>query len=520
MNIGFVNIFSYRPHVEHLFFLSSLMEGAGHKSFYLTCDANLSNCYSRVLKGTSKVKECPQCILGGIRSYTADNIVTLKQCDSDEKLSSEEKFMLTLSSSCTLSRTESELEWDDDDVRAIRYSLEGPVEQAYQAALAWIKNNKLECVICFNGRMDITRAITYACEQLEVPYITHERTWFGDGLLLIPNANCLSLQAVRKMVQGYDNKPLTQYQARLAGRLIGERFLQKNILEWRLYNKNPEPIIGWPTKPKGRRVLVLPSSKNEFAGHNEWKCGWVDNTKALDDFFKVFAINRQDVVIRFHPNWSENIGKVSGERPLKLYKAWAEKNKLFYISSEEKANTYDLIQQADIVVLNGGSSAVEAGACGKQVVCLGSSTYDKAGFVKTYLSKEEMEKESVFENIDEEMIIKKTLRFVYLSARRFPQYTDFVKAIKTTRYKYFQGADPQRIIDMIKTGELLPDDETYSSSEEDEKEVVKLLQNRDWAGLSTIEHEEVQTLPPLIIQRRFGLRWIDKVRERLSLGDR
>ena len=519
MKIGFVNVYSFRPHVEHLYYLSVLMKLAGHETYSLTCDASISNCYPRILKETSKLIECSKCIAGGIRSYPMDNVTSFSKNSESSFLSDDEIYNMTLSSSCTLNRTETDSEWNDTNVVSVRSSLNEAVTTTYQSTLSWIKENSLDAVVCFNGRMDMTRAITSACEKLKKPYLTHERTWFGDGLLLTPNANCLSLKPVGNLVDEFDNKALTLEQAAFAGKLIGERFLQQNTLEWRLYNKDAISIK-WPTKPTGKKVLILPSSRNEFAGHEDWVSGWSDNTKALDDFIEAFSIKPEDIVIRFHPNWSETIGKVSGDKATTLYTEWAEKRKIYFIPSNEKANTYDLIQQSDIVVLNGGSSAIEAGACGKQVINLGHATYEKSGFVRNFTHKEELYHPDAQRNLDSEVIIRKTLRFVYLSAKRLPQFTDYVKALKTTKYKYFDGANPKRILDMIITGKVVADDETFAKDDSEENETVDLLKNRSWESLVNYKLAIKTKKPLLHIQRRFGLRWLDSFRDKMALGDR
>ncbi|MET3053305.1 capsule biosynthesis protein [Pseudomonas alkylphenolica] len=516
LNIGFVNMFSFRPHVEHLVFLAKLLEGAGHTVKYLTCDAQVSNCYPRAIKGTSKLKECPKCMAGGVRSYVSSGVESLKGGDALLPLKSLDA--IALSSSCTLNRTESEHEWNEPAVVAVRESLHQPVLLTYQSAARWIEENRLDAVVCFNGRMDLTRAITYACEQLGIPYVTHERTWFGDGLQLIPNANCLSLQALGKMVKEFDDKPLTERQANIAGKLAGERFLQRNSLEWRLYNQNPEPAP-WPLSTPGLRVLVVPSSKNEFAGHEEWKTEWSDNTQALDDFFEAFGIRPEQVVVRCHPNWSESIGKASGDRSLTLYRNWTSAHGIYCISSEQKASTYDLIQQADIVVMNGGSSSVEAGVCGKQVICLGPSTYQEAGFVRVFKNRESLYHPSALISIDPDVVIRKTLRFLYLRSHRFPQYVDYVRALETTRYEYCTGADPERLIAMLRTGELTADDADYAVDELEETPVVDALKSKLWGKLADYVVTR-PAFPPLVVERRLGLRWIDKVRAKLPRGDR
>ena len=516
MRIGFSNIFSFRPHVEHLYYLSMLIRQAGHEVFFLACDGGVSNCYPRALKGTSKLTECPRCILGGVRSYPVGPVTSISA--STTELDTATLDRLALSSSCTLNRTESDSDWFKPEVIAVRKSLYEPIASVHESAMRWIERNRLDAVICFNGRMDLTRALTYACERSGIPYLTHERTWFGDGLYLIPNANCLSIAPFNKMAIEFESKPLTASQARLAGKLASERFLQRNSLEWRVYNKNPDPTP-WPLSSLGLRILVLPSSRNEFAGHDEWKSGWTDNTQALDDLFAAFSIKSEQVVVRCHPNWAENIGKVTGEKSSELYQNWTAKRGIHCIFSEQKASTYDLIQQADIVVMNGGSSAVEAGVCGKQVICLGPVNYENAGFVRVFRDRESFNNAGALSEIDPDTVIRKTLRFLYLSARRFPQYVDYVRAAETTRYAYFEGAEPEQLVSMLKTGTVVADDSTYASDMLGEDQVIELLKRKAWGQLADYE-VPLPELKPLKVERRMGLRWVDALRAKLPLGDR
>lgn len=517
MRIGFSNMFSFRPHVEHLYYLSVLMKQEGHEVFFLACDSNVSNCYPRALKGTSKLIECPKCVLGGVRSYPVGPVTSIS-ASRQSGLDIATLDALSLSSSCTLTRTESDVDWHEPEVISLRKSLYDPISSVYESGMRWIDRNRLDAVICFNGRMDLARALTYACERSGIPYITHERTWFGDGLHLTPNANCLSISPIDKMVSAFECKPLTLLQAKLAGKLAGERFLQRNSLEWRVYNKNPEPTP-WPLAAPGLRVLVLPSSRNEFAGHEEWKSGWTDNTQALDDFLEAFSIKSEQVVVRCHPNWAENIGKVTGLRSLELYRHWTRKRGIHCIDSEQRASTYDLIQHADIVVMNGGSSAVEAGVCGKNVICLGPVNYQNAGFVRVFRDRASLNAAAASSPIDPEMVIRKTLRFLYLSARRFPQYVDYVRAAETTRYAYFEGADPARLVSMLGTGFVSADDSSYAVNSTGEDLIVEALMRKDWGGLADYVVPRPD-LKQLKVARRLGLGWIDAARAKLPLGDR
>lgn len=516
MRIGFANVYSWRPHVEHLYFLARLAEKGGHQTFFLTCDSSVSICYSRLLKEKGRIQECSACILGGVRGYPVSNVTSIspRQADLDPEMLEE----IALSSSCTLTRTESELEWDEPVVAALRHKLHEPVGAAYDSARRWIRDCQLEAVVCFNGRIDMTAAIIRACQDSNIPYLTHERSWFGDGLYLNPNANCLSLRAMSEMVKAFQDKPLTAAQAALAGKLVAERFLRRNAFDWRIYNPNAV-AASWPHSHEGPRVLVLPSSKNEFAGQPEWYSDWEENTQALDEFMSALAISPANMVVRCHPNWAEKIGVVSGDRSLRHYKAWCAARGIYCISSEEKHNTYDLIEQADIVIVNGSSAALEAGACGKQIYCLGPSFYKESGFLHNVDNRQQLHDPRLREPIDPAVVASKTLRFVYLNARRFPQFNDHVRAIETTWYEYFEGADANRLISLLKTGVVEPDDASYADDDSRETPVVKALLARDWQSLASYVPKERPRLVPLEIRRRKGLRWIDRARSKMAKGD-
>jgi hypothetical protein len=177
-----------------------------------------------------------------------------------------------------------------------------------------------------------------------------------------------------------------------------------------------------------------------------------------------------------------------------------------------------LIQQADIVIMNGGSAAVEAGVCGKQIICLGPVNYQNAGFVHIFRDREALYRSGGFAPIDPNEIIRKTLRFLYLNARRFPQYVDYVNAISTTKYCYYEGANPERILSMIKTGNVQPDDPTHAVDTTDEDHIIQAMKDRDWDDLARYEFSRLE-LTPLNIERRKGLRWIDDFRAKLKKGD-
>jgi len=517
MKIGFVSLYSYRPHVEHTFFLEKLFKDSGHETFFLTCDSSVSTCYTRENRGESGLKECAKCVVGGIRSYVGYNVTSISNGFNQSELTNDAIEQLTLSSASTLNRIESNLDCNISDMQKTKLRLSQPVIDTYQSTIKWISDNNLDAVICFNGRIDLTRSVTFACESAGIPFITHERTWLGHGLHLTPNANCLSLKSLRELSRLYKNKPLTKSQAKYAAKLISLRFLQENFLEWRLYNKE-SATAEWPIESNKKRILILPSSRNEYIGHAEWKTGWPDNTSALDDFFEAFSIDLENVLVRFHPNWSESIGTADGKRIIDHYQKWATEKGVLFIPSESHTNTYDLIEQSDMVVLNGGSSAVEAGACGKQVVCLSPSVYDGAGFSRTFTKKLDLYRVDALSDISPDIVIKNTLRFVYLMAKRFSQFTDYVHARKTTDYIYYHGADVNKLINMLNTGTIQADDPDFATNELDENAIIVLLTKKKWKDLANYNEIEQKDMS-FELKRRPLLRWVDGLRSMLPRGD-
>ena len=150
---------------------------------------------------------------------------------------------------------------------------------------------------------------------------------------------------------------------------------------------------------------------------------------------------------------------------------------------------------------------------------MGPVNYEYAGFVRVFKNPESLNNPSTLLDIDPEIVIRKTLRFLYLSARRFPQFVNYVQAAETTRYNYFKGADSEIIVSMLKTGAVVASDQDYANNLQAENEIIELLKNKAWGQLADYK-VPIPDLIPLKVERRIGLRWVDSVRAKLPLGDR
>ncbi len=517
MRLGFASIYSFRPHVEHNAYLALLAREAGHDVRYLTCDAQLPDCYARALKGTSKLVECPKCIAGGVRSFAASGVAALPR--GGTRLTAERAHEFAFSSTCTVLRTEPREQWQSPGFRALQASLAAAAARAYAGARAWIERERLDGLICFNGRFEANRAVVEAAADAGIPYLTVERTWFGDGLQFAVNDNCLDLKQLDRLNARYRDVPLTERQARRVARHLAARFLRRNVTEWRAYNQQAQSKP-WPAAGRGDglRVLIVPSSRNEVDGHPDWAFGWAQLTDGLDAVLAALGADPHRAVLRCHPNWGERIGLRTGELSERYYGEWARRRGVHFIHSRDRASTFDLIVQSDLVVVTGGSAAFDAGALGKPVVSLAPGAYQSAGICAPVLSSDDLPRvRTVFETMPRDRI-RRVLRYGYTHIYRFSQYVDYVRAVTTTRYRYYEGADAGRLARMLASGEVEPDDATTAVDTAGEDAVVTQVQAQNWEQLLTTE--EPAATREIAVRRRPALRWIDALRERFPKGDR
>ncbi|MBT4791524.1 MAG: hypothetical protein HON90_08130 [Halobacteriovoraceae bacterium] len=314
MRIGFSTIFSYRPHVQQVYYLSKQLKNAGHDVFYLNCNSSLPTCYTLELRPNNRLKECLKCQVGSLKSYTKENLTFINK-DCQEQLSPDLLDKLTQSSSYTLSRIEDPKDISSKQVIELQKKLHPTVEIVYANGKKWIKDNELDYVFFFNGRMDATNALKQACENSEIQYCSVERPLFANGLQLNFNENCLSLKTLSDLQNKYIDKALTHDQASQAASLITSRFINKNNLEWRSFNKN-SVNESWPTQGSGKKILIMPSSRNEVWSEFDWRNDWLEFPqifeKIIEKISQTYGGDYSNCILRSHPIWAQNVGGMDG----------------------------------------------------------------------------------------------------------------------------------------------------------------------------------------------------------------
>jgi hypothetical protein len=520
MNVGFINIYPSRPHGFHTAFLESQCRMLGYSTCFLECGGSFDSCYSK-LQRSGGIGRCISCRMGRASSYGDSEVHEINSNLPAEILNLSEVSKGLISSAVTLHREEIALDYlNNEKLTASINLMRSNYLRAYYSTLDLIDKKQLECLVVFNGRIDMTRAAIDAAMHAKINFVTHERTFMGHGIQMHVNENVLGLRDRTVLNAKFDKEYLTSYQARLAGAEIAKRFLGKNVLEWRVYNAGSPELSKWPTTTTKEKILIIPSSGSETGTHEEWVTPWGSSTDGLTMFLKSIGATKDQVVVRFHPNWIQKIGNSIGQSSRKLYKDWCHSNGYHYIDSHELVSTMGLIAHCDVAILNGGSAAIEAGALGKKTVSLGPSMYKGASFCRFFETVESIDNFSGFDDwISEEQIIRTTLRYVYTTLARFPQYFNYVRAIQTTEFVAFEGADPSRFESIIKTGNVVADDASIGSAHE-EKETINLISDRSWERLIELapEFNDINRIQQNIT-KNFPYNLIDKARSHLKRGD-
>lgn len=518
MRVGLTSIYSFRPHVEHMAYLANELERAKIDISFLSCDSSVSTCYAKELKGDDGILACAKCMLGGIRTYRMNNIFSIKK-EYAVSLPIERVWSLIKSSICTINRFEIEEDFSSLDINEEINKYKDTIEVVYGSTLRWIKEKKLDAVVCFNGRMDLTAAVMEACRDAGCRFISQERTWFSHGIQLNYEENCLSLREVNVLNQKYQDLPLTKKQAEEALSLIASRFGMGVNTEWRVYNQNSTPGAFVGFKKNLKKVLVLPSSHNEFYGHPDWISSWESYVKGFDWAIKELGVPPENVLVRCHPNWGEYIGKNTGKYAEEVYTKWSLDNKYGLLRSNERANTLDLIKECDVLLVNGSSAAIEAGIFGKLVICIGHSVYEKAG-ISISLDRKPIESlNSLIESFNLGQVRQKTLRHLYTMSARFPFLSFDVVAESSVKFHYRKNADFSKVIYFLKTGEIISNDEEFADSPSGEIEVLDSFMKGQFQA-NDLTRKNIDTDHFYKVKRMLFFRWVDFVRNLLPRGDR
>jgi hypothetical protein len=118
---------------------------------------------------------------------------------------------------------------------------------------------------------------------------------------------------------------------------------------------------------------------------------------------------------------------------------------------------------------------------------------------------------------ESQSIARQTLRYCHTMAYWMALLVTYVRTVSTTRYEYFKGADPHRLIRIFQTGQLEADDSEATGCATGETEVLAKVYAYDWEHL--IDTSNAVTGRAFAVKLRLLYRPLDRTREFLARGD-
>lgn len=506
MAIGLVNLFPTRPYFHHLIYFRHLLEDSGYFTSTFYClGGNLSCYYKKQHASIPNSLICLQCKFR--RQLSLDKRYSVHKYNHstssvnidvpDEILGKLEK--ICINSFATIHRIEqltdinkfysiSELE---KDLTALK--------NVFVDAMRWIEESNVDKVVLFNGRMDILAAIALACEYLKIPFISYEASFFGNGLYLYFNTNCLSLAAWERGCSEFIDKPLTSAQAAKAAEILRKRLSRAPSLEWRDYFSDSAATEVDAVDNVKSKVLILLSSTNEVYGSQSYSTMWENYLIGVDKIIEEIGADPREVIVRGHPVWNTKICGIGGEQIEEIYKSWAVARNYKYIPSKIPIDTQLLIKKTDFVIINFSSALFEAAYMDKCIISTHSGYCDNTNFCLKVDSPEKLS--LIRPHIDDyyraERITDRyrhLLRFTYLAAYRLPVFFNEMRPKNRLEWEY--NTENTRILETI--FQALEDrvypysDNSYEQTSED-NELLEILKIMDHEKISPSESLTLQS---------------------------
>lgn len=526
MKVGFLPFFGWRPHNQHFLYLMSAVKQLGYRTAVLKCDGSIRTCYNREIKsGILRKIACPSCKLSANYStYFSDEASNFSAFSGTVKEAPPGATKWAESSYRTLKRIETSRLSGEDRSSQLFTNLRQSSSQTYEIVSSWIREEKIDFVLFFNGRMDITRAALEACKDQGVRFASVERSIFNWGIQVYPGAGCLDLKHPHQITRDYAEVPLNAEAAQFAGSVLATRLfnIHENSTEWRTYNRN-RLDSRWPGLGQ-RRVLLLPSSSNEIEGEPSYQMEWKSPIEGFEAVLDALSLEEDEVVMRGHPNWGEAIGSASGDASNRYYRNWCKERGLAYIPPDSPIDTNSLIRECDLVVLSHSSAAFEATALAKPVINIRSALYTDARISSNMRSDIE-----ISENIDSirdylnngygnaKLAQRHLLRFLFTMAKRVPLFPDTARPKGAAGVDFYDPRGLDRLERILTDGVLEPAEYEAGSDTRHEDKVLEEITGRTFeaAPLASMFTPETSAFN---MPRRFKV--TESLRMHFKQGDR
>lgn len=255
-------------------------------------------------------------------------------------------------------------------------------QAAARLALAYFEKNRPDVVIVPNGMIQEYAAVYEAARFLGIPAVTYEfgehnhRTWIGQDRLVIHHITdeLWETRKNRKLTPD-QRRELEQFLAGRQGLTTGDQFAHLWQKAGREGGEKIRAALGLDSRP----VVLLPTN---VLGDSA-TLGLTVFSASMTEWLQrviVFLADRPEVqvVVRIHPAETWTVGPSVAEI---IHQALPElPQHIRLIGSQEKVNTYDLMEIADLALVYTTTVGLEMATRGIPVLVSGRAHYRKKGF--------------------------------------------------------------------------------------------------------------------------------------------
>lgn len=247
----------------------------------------------------------------------------------------------------------------------------------YLSVKRFLRENGIQKVIFFNGRLDFTRAVLRACQALSIDCFLYERVRPGGVIECFHNVLPHTITERQKLIdEAWDNPSVPMAEKIKIGSNYFERKRKGEVIIAKSFVAGQKKQMLPPDIDFTGKTIVLynssddeiaavgPMYKNPFFKDQESGINYV-----VDLIGKKYA--EYNLIIRMHPNLKGlTYGYVSVIRG--LHQRYAN---VYVIPPESEVDTYALLEKAWKVISFGTSMGLEASYWEKPVVLLAKARY-------------------------------------------------------------------------------------------------------------------------------------------------
>lgn len=280
-------------------------------------------------------------------------------------------------------------------IDTIRYRNEVATElntayYVYKAFRQVLVELKPDLVYLFNGRFSTVLPALNACEELNVPYLTHERGGTLDRYQVVASGMPHSSVVTQKEVQSLrERNPDVSY-CSCAAKFFTDRRARVEHSWYSFLNGQRVNVLPKTFDKAKKNIAIFNSTIEEFIAIRDWGDHiriYRDEIEALSEICSAFAHDPfYHFFLRVHPNLKGR--EISQTREIRaLIGRFAN---LTIIPPESEVDSYALMEQSAVTVTFGSTIGVEASYWGKPSVLLGRALYEDLDCVYTPHSRREV----------------------------------------------------------------------------------------------------------------------------------